>query len=287
MAVSRARVAFELLEVGASPRSVQRSPKELAHWNGTGFSAQQGGREKYFPTHLLSGAMVCGKCGATIAEVSGKGGGYYGCLGATKGACDNKLLVRRSLAEKIILDMVRERLSDLQHIEYVLRRVEAEVRKLYTHVPESIHLKETELTAEKRRLANFVDFIGEGRGSRTLALALLESERKVEALREELESLRRNRSKVFQVPPTEWIQERLTKLKEILERNSDRSALLLRKVLGPLRLEPMCGGHIDRPFYKATTSLNTLALVDPLIVDEGPEGGSNSLQWWRRGDSDP
>jgi hypothetical protein len=78
------------------------------------------------------------------------------------------LLVRRRLVEKIILDTVVERLSDPQHIEYVLRRVEAEVAKLYTHVPESIHLKEVELSAEGRRLANFVDFIGEGRGSRSL-----------------------------------------------------------------------------------------------------------------------
>jgi site-specific DNA recombinase len=252
-----------------------------------GFSPQQGGREKYFPTHLLSGAMVCGKCGATIAQVSGKGGGYYGCIGATKGSCDNKLLVRRSLVEKIILDTVQEQLSDPPHIEYVLRRVEAEVAKLYTHVPESIHLKEVELTAEGRRLANFVDFIGEGRGSRTLAQALLESERKVEALKEELESLRRCRGKVFQVPPIEWIQERLAKLKEILERNSDRSGLLLRKLLGPLRLEPTCCGDTDRPFYKATTSLNTLALLDPLTEGEGEERGSNSLQWWSRWDSNP
>ncbi len=245
-----------------------------------GFSAQQGGREKYFPTHLLSGAMVCGQCGATIAQVSGKGGGYYGCLGAVKGACDNKLLVRRRLVEEIILDAVRERLSDPRHIEYVLKRVETEVGRLYTHVPESIRLKETELTAEERRLANFVDFIGEGRGSRTLAQALLESERKVEALKEELESLRRCRGKVFQVPPIEWIQERLSKLKEILERNSNRSGLLLRKLLGPLRLEPTRPGDNDRPFYRATTSLNTLAVVDPLIEGEGGKSGSNSLQWW-------
>ena len=245
-----------------------------------GFSTQQGGREKYFPTHLLSGAMVCGKCGATIAQVSGKGGGYYGCLGATKGACDNKLLVRRHLVEKIILDTVRDRLSDPQHIEYVLKRVATEVGKLYAHVPESIRLKETELTAEQRRLANFIDFIGEGRGSRTLAQALLESEQKVEALKEELESLHRCRGKVFQAPPLEWIQERLSKLKDILERNSDRSGLLLRKLLGPLRLEPTCDGELDRPFYRATTSLNTLALMDPLIEGEGPEGGSNSYEWW-------
>lgn len=241
-----------------------------------GFSSRQGSREKYFPTHLLSGAMVCGKCGATLAQVSGKGGGYYGCVGARKGACDNKLLVRRSLVEKIILDAVQAQLSDPQHIEYVLRRVEAEVGKLYRHVPETIRLKETELTAEERRLANFVDFIGEGRGSRTLAQALFESERKVGALKEELESLHRSRSKVFQVPPIEWIQERLTKLKEILERNSDRSGPLLRKLLGPLRLQPTCSGDTDRPFYKATTSLNTLALLDPLMEDDGRESGSNS-----------
>lgn len=43
-----------------------------------GFSRGQGGRERHFPTHLLSGSMVCGKCGATIAQVSGRAGGYYG-----------------------------------------------------------------------------------------------------------------------------------------------------------------------------------------------------------------
>ena len=109
----------------------------------------------------------------------------------------------------------------------------------------------------------------------------------MEALKEELESLHRYRGKVFQVPPLEWIQERLTKLKDILERNSDRSGLLLRKFLGPLRLEPTCAADNERPFYKTTTSLNTLALVDPLMEGEEREGGSNSLQSWSRWDSNP
>jgi hypothetical protein len=55
--------------------------------------------------------MVCGACGASIAQVSGKAGGYYGCLGATKGACHNKVLVRRKFAENIIVGAVREQLS--------------------------------------------------------------------------------------------------------------------------------------------------------------------------------
>ncbi|MHB8313554.1 MAG: recombinase family protein, partial [Candidatus Dormibacteria bacterium] len=77
-----------------------------------GFSSQQGSRQKTYPTHLLSGAMVWGSCGAAMAQVSGKSGGYYGCLAATKGACDNHLLVRRTLAERVIIEAVRERLAD-------------------------------------------------------------------------------------------------------------------------------------------------------------------------------
>jgi len=59
------------------------------------------------------------------------------------------------------------------------------------------------------RLANILDFNGEGRGSQALAKALVETERRVEALREEVDGLRRSRAKVFQAPPREWIEERL------------------------------------------------------------------------------
>jgi site-specific DNA recombinase len=130
-----------------------------------GFSADQGGRERHFPTHLLSGAMICGTCGANMAQVSGKAGGYYGCIAATKGACENKLLVRRTLVERIILDNLKARLSSSEALHYVLQRVEEEVGKLSAYIPETLRLKETELHAEERRLANFVDFIGEGRES--------------------------------------------------------------------------------------------------------------------------
>jgi hypothetical protein len=58
----------------------------------------------------------------------------------------------------------------------VVERVEEEVRKLYAHIPETIRLKETELAAEERRLGNFLDFIGDGRGSKALGQALAETE---------------------------------------------------------------------------------------------------------------
>src|SRR5690349_18809488 len=62
-------------------------------------------------------------------------------------------------------------------------------------------------------MANFVDFIGEGRGSQALAKALVETERRVESLTAEVDGLRRSRDKVFRTPPVEWIHDRLSNLK--------------------------------------------------------------------------
>jgi len=79
--------------------------------------------------------MECAQCGATIAQVSGKAGGYYGCLGATKGACDNKMLVRRKLAENVILGALVEQLTQAEWISWVMERVGAEVAKLSEPYP--------------------------------------------------------------------------------------------------------------------------------------------------------
>ena len=101
---------------------------------------------------------------AAIAQASGKAGGYHGCLGAARGACDNRVLVRRKLAEQIIIGAVIEQISQPAKVRYVLEQVAAEVVKLSEHLPENIRVKEAELGSEERRLANFLDFIGEGRG---------------------------------------------------------------------------------------------------------------------------
>ena len=51
--------------------------------------------------------------------------------------------------------------------------------------------------------------------------------------------------------------------------------------------QSLLAGDIGRPYYTARTSLNTLALLDPLTTDEVREDGSNSLRWWRRRESNP
>ena len=245
-----------------------------------GFSKRQGSRQQHYPTHLLAGAMSCGICGSTIAQVSGKAGGYYGCLKASRGACPNKILAKRSLAEDRIVGAVRDRLRHPETVAMALEAVERAVSELASQAPEEIHLKDAELASEEKRLANFLDFIGEGRGSRALGAALLETEHRVDELKSELASLRAAGTTTYSAPSVVWIRARLEKLHEILERDTQRSAVLLRRFLGPIRLEPLDLGT-DRARYRAVTSIDALELVEAPLEDAAEHAGSTPLRPWR------
>ena len=50
-------------------------------------------------------------------------------------------------------------------------------------------------------------------------------------------------------------------MQTVLERRTKRSALLLRKLLGPIRMEPVTP-DIGRPYYRARSDLDVLAVVE-------------------------
>jgi hypothetical protein len=54
----------------------------------------------------------------------------------------------------------------------------------------------------------------------------------------------------------------------------------VRKLLGEIRLEPVTP-EIGRPYYRATTSLDILTLVEADPVPAEAETGSTALRWWR------
>ena len=266
----------------------QRRESMKKSWPGghgkRGFEGKKGSREAQYPSHLLSGAMTCATCGATITQVSGKGGGYFGCPGAKKSTCKNKVIVRRKLIEKVFLDQIRERIASPEQVHDVLQRVQKEIQTLSSDVPDKIDRKESELNSEERRLANYIDFIGEGRGSRALAKALTEAERKVDELQSELEGLRQIQNRMFQVPPIEWITVRINQLSDLLEQNTTQSALTLREVLGPITLEAKYP-DIGKPYYIAHSSLDTLAIMNTQAKQDEWDKGSSVLRWWARKDS--
>jgi len=165
-------------------------------------------------------------------------------------------------------------------VHYVLGRVEEAVRQLLGDLPEEIKLRRAALAEEERRVANFIEFIGDGKATQALFQALQAAEEKVISLKRGLRALEGSAADVFKAPPTEWVADRLTKISEVLEGETVQSALVLRRTLGPIRLTPVTP-QVGRPYYQAETAVRILDLL------ESPDGGSNLLRWWRRWESNP
>jgi hypothetical protein len=123
---------------------------------------------------------------------------------------------------------------------------------------------------EKDYLRNCVDLVAQGHGSKAVGQALAETEKKVETLKGEVDDLQATRTKVFQALPIEWVRERLSHLREVLERNTALSGKALRKFLGNIRMDPVTP-DIGRAYHKATTSIDVLDLLESPTTD--PPGG--------------
>jgi hypothetical protein len=128
-----------------------------------------------------------------------------------------------------------------------------------------------------------------------LADSLVLSEHKIEVLTNELQILESTNKRVFKVPPIEWIEDRVAHVKEVLEKQTEQSALLLRKLLGTISLQPVTP-DIGKPYLMAVSNLQPLVLLEvkwprkgPLSPESDPvlDTGSNSLQWWRWRESNP
>ena len=161
----------------------------------------------------------------------------------------------------------------------MLQKVEKEVEKTYANVPENIRQKERELAVENRRLANFVEFIAEGRGNQTIGKALQTSEGRVQTLETEINGLRRSYDKVFQAPPQVWVEEKLSNIQQLLAQKTGQSAIALRKLLGPIAFEPTCP-DIGKPYYVVNAKLNALAITAPLTDLVCAYKGVDSYLWW-------
>jgi len=240
------------------------------------------------PTHLLTGLMRCKSCGGAIVQISGKGGGYYGCYNTKRKTCNNKLLVSRKRVEIAIISELKERLLTVENLEYVYKNVEKLVKKGMNEVPESLKKKKAQYDKLLLEIQNYLNFIKAGNFSKAVSDALSESEVKSNNLKAEIGSLEFQRGNSFQSPPKEWINHRLDKLHETLSKNTTASALALKELLGPIQMEAVSEKESDvyhiidgdkrrfKPYYVAHTKIQTLALLDDRYK------GSNWYHWRRR-----
>lgn len=234
-----------------------------------GFTKKQKGSAKDYPKSLLAGSMVCALCNSAISLVSGRHGGYFGCSRAAKKGCDNNVLVRKAVAERILLESIHALISDAKRIKEIIRVVQDEVRKLRRARPEELSDKERELEREQRRLNNFIEFVAQGRASGSLGKAIEKAELTVNRLEDEIEALKSTLVHDIRPVPRAWIEDRLSNFRSILAGDIRNAALAIRTVLGEVRLTPI-RPDIGRAYYRADTRLGVLDLLD--VPDGGPRG---------------
>ena len=134
-------------------------------------------------------------------------------------------------------------------------------------------------------LDNLVGYIAQGRQSKAVEAALEKCEKKVEQLGTDLEFLGKCHTRLFKAPPKEWIEERVSRIKEVLELKTERSALLLRKLFGKIVAEP-AETEDGLRYLRAKTTLKCLALLEkepalklPLDLAGGVGAGSTTFRW--------
>ena len=245
------------------------------------------------PTHLFSGLMKCNSCKGAIVLISGKGSGYYGCYNAKRKTCDNKLLIPRKRIERTIIDELKNKILTAENLEYIYKNVERTAAEGLNEVPELIKKKKAQFDKIRQEIENYLNFIKIGNFSKAISEALSAAEKKNEGLKQEISSLEFQKENNFKAPPKEWIDYRLDKLRETLNKNTISSALALKGLLSPICLEPISNKDADfyqlfaehekdfKPYYVAHTKIRTLALLDK------EHKGSNWLQWRRGEDSNP
>jgi site-specific DNA recombinase len=242
----------------------------------------QGKRKSYVdshPTHLLSGALKCGACGGAIALVSGKSGGYYGCLNASRRSCENRVLISRARLEDKFVGALNEKVLKPEVLSVVYERTAKKIKEHFAHVPEELRLKKVELNRAESRVHNFIEFIATGRATPALADALSQAEEQVKTLKVDVASMESAQRDVFTPPPPAWIADRVRQLNDLLSARTEKSALALRRLTGPVTLTPE-KPNVGRPYFRVNCKFDSLNLC---VAEES----SNLSQWWRRRESNP
>ncbi len=176
---------------------------------------------------LLSGILSCAECLGACSLVTGRHGGYYGCVEAHRhGTCKQKFLLRRDVVEKAVLDYINENIaSNPKAIQYVADQYNQGVKDYLRSAPNRRKEIETELDRVSREISNLIRFITEGSSGDIGAVSqgLRERETRKGKLERELSSMGSSDDQKLLVTPY-LIQDRLEAIvKEITETEDNRT----------------------------------------------------------------
>jgi hypothetical protein len=150
----------------------------------------------------------------------------------------------------------------------------------YDYIPKNIQKNKRRVLELSKKRVRFLDLIGRGKAPESMVEEVAKLDFLIREVQNEITLAEQAATGIPKSPSMEWIVSQVKDLRAVLEQNTERSALLIRKLVGRIILEPSETDE-GKKFYIAKTKLNTFSLL------HGPEKGTNSGQWWRWGESNP
>jgi site-specific DNA recombinase len=112
------------------------------------------------PHHVLTGKAFCGCCNGVMTNI---GRDYLACSAARRqGTCGNGRGIRREVLERLILDALRTRLMQPEHVAMFVAEFTAEWNRLQAETSAQHAARRRELDAVQRRLDGLIDAITDG-----------------------------------------------------------------------------------------------------------------------------
>jgi site-specific DNA recombinase len=224
-----------VIEEVAELRIVDQATWDQAQARLAGIRASSGAdrpdRPKFWetrrPQHVLTGKLFCGCCGGAYANT---GRDYLGCTRARRqGTWDNRQGIRREVLETLILDALRDRLMQPEHLATFIEEFTAEWNRLLAEASAETTGRRRELETVERKIAGLIAAIADGLRTPGLQQELMKLEDRQARLRADLAQVPTSEPPRLHPNLAEVYRERVGRLHEALRDGNEGSAILERR----------------------------------------------------------
>ncbi|MCE9564897.1 MAG: recombinase family protein [Planctomycetes bacterium] len=232
--------AAKLAAVRTKQGSLRGSTKDLAN-----------------PRHLLQGVVKCGVCGSGF-HVSGADGMYLACGGYRTGRCQLRTRLRRKLAERLILEVIGERIlrNPLWH-QAVLDAALAGWSDRRANRPDEAKEVNLALVAVEQKISRLLDMIESGESGQEVRDRLATRRRERDEMVRRRDSLKRDEESIATPPTAEWVADQLHRLDEVLTGPTPAAGVALRSLVGQVVVSEADSGVRKRKHLRGTFTLRT------------------------------
>ncbi|MBI2606466.1 MAG: recombinase family protein [Deltaproteobacteria bacterium] len=219
-------------------------------------------KKSVLPEHPFSGILECGVCASNLLLLSGRRGGYYGCVSAHRqGICENRMMYKMDHIEKMLIDILKTNLTpNVEVIDAAFKHYERAIRVKTQGIPARLQQIEDELGLLESELKNLIAFVIRGAGSESINAEIKNREVRKARLTSEIHSLRRVQPKMTGITKDEIRARMETMANAIAERPMDCFPAIRK--LFPRKVRVL-------PKGKAIGGRNLYALSGRLLLNGG------------------